>query len=110
MKDAANEVKHTPTPWHYAPGELIYGPKGESVASCRFVTNFKAENVENMRLIVRAVNAHDHLVAALAAILKQAHKHEVQYWLDAEGTDAEKLLRIVALCRDALTQAEAVRT
>ncbi|NBW15203.1 MAG: hypothetical protein EBR82_45140 [Caulobacteraceae bacterium] len=41
-------------PWHYAPGELIYGPDGESVASCRFVTNFKETNVSNMRLVAAA--------------------------------------------------------
>jgi hypothetical protein len=45
---------HTPGPWHHAPGELIYGPLGESVASCRFVTNFKEENIANMRLISAA--------------------------------------------------------
>ncbi len=46
--------KHTSGPWHYAPGELIYGPNGESVASCRFVTNFKETNVANMRLVAAA--------------------------------------------------------
>jgi len=47
---------HTRTsgPWHYAPGELIYGQDGESVASCRFVTNYKETNVANMRLVAAA--------------------------------------------------------
>jgi hypothetical protein len=39
---------------------------------------------------------------ALNEILKLAAKHEVQYWLDAPGTDAEKLAKIVRICRDAL--------
>lgn len=42
------------------------------------------------------------LKTALNEILKLAHKHEVQYWLDAPGTDAEKLAKIVTICRDAL--------
>ena len=56
---------HTNGPWHYAPGELIYGPNGESVASCRFVTNFKEINVANMRLVAAAP---DLLAAAIAAL------------------------------------------
>ena len=43
---------------------------------------------------------------ALNEILKLAHKHEVQYWLDAPGTDAEKLVKIVRICRDALDEQE----
>jgi hypothetical protein len=57
--------KHTSGPWHYAPGELIYGPDGESVASCRFVTNYKETNVANMRLVAAAP---DLLAAAIAAL------------------------------------------
>jgi len=55
---------HTPGPWHYAPGELVYGPSGETVASCRFVTNFKDTNVANMRLVASAPE----LLAALREI------------------------------------------
>jgi hypothetical protein len=40
--------------------------------------------------------------AALLKILQIAAKYEVQYWLDEPGTDAEKLGRIVAICRDTL--------
>ena len=64
IAEVSKKVGHTLTPWHYAPGELIYGPNGESVASCRFVTNFKDENIENMRFIVRAVNSHEALLEA----------------------------------------------
>jgi hypothetical protein len=38
----------------------------------------------------------------LSDITHLAHKHEVQYWLDAPGTDAEKLLAILSLARNAL--------
>jgi len=41
---------------------------------------------------------------ALERILKIAFKHEVQYWLDEPGTDAEKLARIVSICREALAE------
>lgn len=40
--------------------------------------------------------------AALEEILKLAFKHGEQYWLDAKGTDEEKLRKIVGICRDAL--------
>lgn len=38
----------------------------------------------------------------LSDICHLAHKHEVQYWLDAPGTDGEKLAQILKLARDAL--------
>lgn len=44
----------------------------------------------------------DHTEAGIKMILKIAAKHEVQYWLDEPGTDAEKLARIVRICRDIL--------
>jgi hypothetical protein len=37
-------------------------------------------------------------------IARLAHKHEVQYWLDEPGTDAEKLGRILAIARDGIAQ------
>ena len=58
---------HTPGPWRYAPGEIVYGPSGESVASCRFVTNFKDTNVANMRLVAAAPD----LLAALKAMMNR---------------------------------------
>jgi len=42
------------------------------------------------------------LDSLLAEICKQAHKHEVQHWLDAKGSDDEKLKRILGAARDAL--------
>jgi len=38
----------------------------------------------------------------LSGICQQAHKHEVQHWLDAKGTDEEKLRRILFAAREAL--------
>jgi hypothetical protein len=35
-------------------------------------------------------------------ITKLAHKHEVQYWKDEPGTDAEKLAKILTLAREGL--------
>ena len=65
IAEVGKKVAHTPTPWHCAPGEFIYGANGESVASCRFVTNFKDENIENIRLIVRAVNSQQENIELL---------------------------------------------
>jgi hypothetical protein len=68
---------HTPGPWHYAPGELVYGPLGETVASCRFVTNFKDTNVANMRLVAAAPE----LLAALQLVY--ANAGESPEWIRA---------------------------
>jgi hypothetical protein len=68
---------HTPGPWHYAPGELVYGPLGETVASCRFVTNFKDTNVANMRLVASAPE----LLAALQLVF--ANAGESPEWIRA---------------------------
>ncbi len=38
----------------------------------------------------------------LGDICHLAHKHEVQYWLNAPGTDAKKLGQILKLSRKAL--------
>ena len=65
---------HTPGPWRYAPGEIVYGPSGESVASCRFVTNFKDTNVANMRLVAAAPDLLQ--VAKDFLLLAQLHDWE----------------------------------
>lgn len=65
-----NTHTHTSGPWHYAPGELIYGPDGESVASCRFVTNFKETNVANMRLVAAAPDLLCMLERVLDGVLR----------------------------------------
>jgi len=38
----------------------------------------------------------------LGDICFQAHKHEVQNWLDAPGTDAERLQEVLRMARNAL--------
>lgn len=67
----------TPRPWHYAtretftlnePGAIAIVP-GAVVAI--WTKNARGEPEEDVRLIVRAVNAHDALVAALRA--RRAH-------------------------------------
>ncbi len=46
------------------------------------------------------------LLAACEETLAIAFKYEVQYWLDAPGTDAEKLAQIVGVMRDAIAAAK----
>lgn len=48
------------------------------------------------------VTTKEVLEQLLSDICFQAHKHEVQYWKDAEGTDAEKLAAILVMAREAL--------
>ena len=47
-------------------------------------------------------DARIRLDGLLSEICRQAHKHEVQTWNDAPGTDAEKLRRILDAAREAL--------
>ena len=90
--------KHTDGPWHYAPGELVYGPLGETVASCRFVTNFKDTNVANMRLIAAAP---DLLSVALALVEFADGNNRINL--------TGKLAEAVGLARAALAKAEGVK-
>lgn len=64
--------------------------------------------------LIRAQKAADRIregVTAIAADIRSAlglsAKHETQYWLDAPGTDAEKLAQITGILRAALAKAEA---
>ena len=62
--------KATPRPWRVGddPGEtscMVLDPQGRSVADCLRPKIPVRECWPNARLIVRAVNAHDDLVAAL---------------------------------------------
>jgi hypothetical protein len=56
---------------------------------------------EEVTIIVQGDPSH-RLEALLGEICYQAHKHEVQHWNDAPGTDAEKLKRIIVAAREAL--------
>lgn len=47
-----------------------------------------------------AMIIRDWLKFRLNEISHRAHKHEVQYWLDAPGTDDEKLAQILGSSRD----------
>jgi len=50
----------------------------------------------------KTVEPKEVLEQLLSDICHQAHKHEVQYWLDAPGTDSEKLGNVLKLAREAL--------
>jgi len=84
------EVSHTPTPVIRISG-LVFR-LGMTAPDATYV--------------FRAVNAHEDLVDALKRILHQSFKHETQYWLDASGTDKERLGVIVELARNAIAKAE----
>lgn len=67
-----NEVKHTPTPWHLHDMEMatVCGPDNLFIALCEAVSRRHMEGKENAAFIVRAVNAHDDLAAALKETLR----------------------------------------
>lgn len=63
---------HTPTPWKLLPPDQIRGPRQEFVADCQcFVkAGWRAEfDSANAEFIVRAVNNHEDLLAALEKAL-----------------------------------------
>ena len=68
--------QHTPTPWNYdSTWALIMGPKGEEIGAIHAGSTKDGARVRtleakaNAEFIVRAVNAHDDLVA----LLKELH-------------------------------------
>ena len=69
----------TPRPWTTRGGR-IYGADDDPIASTGVSSRWSEEDKANEKLIVRAVNAHDELVAALKCLVK-----ETEYmWEDAD--------------------------
>ncbi|HYD06525.1 MAG TPA: hypothetical protein VEC60_12410 [Reyranella sp.] len=89
-----SEVKHTPTPWVRSGNLLHVGTstraKNRIAATFRYDDNADA----NAAFIVKAVNAHDELVAALTRIRD----------FDRDVTGGPEM---VAIARAALAKAEA---
>jgi hypothetical protein len=95
-------MTHTQTPWRVAKGYRITGgPQGHTyVASLDNVKHFSPEELDaNAAFIVRAVNSHDEMLAALKAARAVVH----------ECTHRERgRLQLVATTLDAaIAQAEA---
>ena len=71
------ETKHTPTPWKAEKGRTVMHVTGQHFVVCQIsTTGYRGDTPEDKRMyaeraeanaafIVRAVNAHDELVAAL---------------------------------------------
>lgn len=110
-----SEQKHTPTPWKIAETSLTIKAEcnGITIADVRghdtrFRGKDRMEAIEyckgNASLIVRAVNSHDKLVAALSKIAVNAQAA-------VDGGDAlawiDELHDIARDCREALAAAEA---
>ena len=73
---ANNRPSHTPTPWeaHYT---IIIGPDSEVIAdtSCKGARQAPRNTQKaNAQMIVRAVNAHTELVAALKNLVERIEK------------------------------------
>lgn len=61
------------------------------------------KTAEYVKGVVKTAKKREEVIEQLLSdICQLAHKHEVQYWLDAKGTDAEKLKAILTLARNAL--------
>lgn len=70
------------------------------------IARVRAFHAEEGKANAHLIAAAPTLLAACNEVLKFAFKHEVQYWLDADGTDAEKLNKIVDIMRDAIAKAD----
>ena len=77
-------MSHTPTPWKVKYDEQIVGPKGNVIASCLGYSK-KAKDPaqqaqgareDNAALIIRAVNAHEAMKAALKEVLPLVEQWE----------------------------------
>lgn len=66
-----SKQQHTPTPWHVDPKRQFRIVAGDdwTVATTLTTDNLRDQWEENARYIVRCVNSHDDLLAALKAIL-----------------------------------------
>lgn len=69
-----NETKHTPLPWvldhRFAGGVLIHPDDNEFLTVAKVLGFDNDEAKANAAFIVRAVNAHDDLIAALERLLQ----------------------------------------
>ena len=101
MSDTSTAFKHTPTPWHVVAGTLIKDelmPFDRDERDTALIATADGDPTDvraaaNAAFIVRAVNSHEQLVAALRACL------------DADGISQRRAAS--ALARAALAAAEA---
>ena len=84
-------MTHTPTPWVALHKTGIFAPDNTAL-SIATVERHRPEHADNRDLIIRAVNAHADLVAALEDIAEKAG-HRYDGW------------RCVEIARDALAKA-----
>lgn len=103
---------HTPGPWHIeqATNSLIFGQAYTSYSICTEkrveicrTNNLHPEPVSTANAFLLA--ASPELLTSCITVLNIAFKHEVMNWLDAPGTDSEKLEQIVNIMRDAIAKA-----
>lgn len=77
-------TKHTPLPWAVS-GRTIIAGNGRSV--CNNGNSSTGQEAENLDYIVRACNAHDDLVAALAALLNLSDYETITGRQDSDGAE-----------------------
>ena len=93
-----NETKHTPTPWRIA-GPYVMALADKKVCTCP--SGGKVDEA-NIRLITKAANHHDELVAALEGMMKAYRETVASEW----GTTHKGLL--TSILEDEFQAADAV--
>jgi hypothetical protein len=92
--------KHTPTPWKRAGrqpdnhGVNIVDYRGFLVAQARAAGGGWSDAKSNAAHIVRCVNAHDELVAALRSLAEQVHQFNINE--DGDYPDCNEAFAVLA--------------
>lgn len=91
--------------------QVQHWPDEEHLMTRTFIANvpYQYGNHESYKEAMENANviaAGQTMKTALDKIMSLAHKHEVQYWLNAPGTDEEKLGRILNIAREAFAAAQ----
>lgn len=92
---------HTPTPWkteyenEFGPEYELFGPDGRRVLQYNWNSDRQAEVEANAAFVVRAVNCHDDLVAALKAVCGIGEEYEGMKWSDREKMVTDALAKAV---------------
>ncbi len=98
----ATKTTHTPLPWEVGErigdGSPVVTYQARDIAT---VENYYGDGEANAELIVRAVNAHDDLLAACKALMKQIEDHDPAGCIEGKPYDR------LAQARAAIRKAEA---
>lgn len=84
------DTKHTPTPWGISGNLLVSGDRHVQNNRVGATFNYRGNAKANAAFIVRAVNAHEALVAALAEVMEWIANWHPDFTDDPEWSDTRQ--------------------